>query len=165
MTAGSSTGLIVTTPREREIHIERVFNAPRELVFDAWTNCEHLKRWYGPRDWTLVHCEIDLRPGGRWRFVQRGPEGMEMGQNGEYQEVVRPECFVTTEVFEGPEFEQMGAGTVNTLAFEEQDGRTTLKGVIAYASQEARDAALQTPMEEGMGESFDRLAELVEARA
>ena len=93
-----NTGTLqVTTPTDREIVMTRVFDAPRHLVFDALTKPELLARWYGPRGWTLVVCEIDLRVGGAWRFVPRRPDGKEIGQRGVYREIVRPERIVHTE--------------------------------------------------------------------
>ena len=161
MTQRGTTGLVVTTPTEREIRIARNFDAPRTLVFDAWTKCEHLKRWFGRRGDEVTVCEIDLRPGGAWRLVSRLREGGEMGQQGEYQEIERPSRLVQTELFEGPDFEPMGSGTLNTLLFEESSGTTTMTVTVLYDSKEARDGALKTPMEEGMRETFDKLAELV----
>jgi uncharacterized protein YndB with AHSA1/START domain len=161
MTHGKTPGLVVTTPSDLEIRFTRSFRAPRKLVFEAWTRCEHLRRWYGPRDWELVVCELDLREGGKWRFVSRGPDGFEMGQYGEYLEVVVPERLVQTERFEGPVFDEMGGGTLNTLVFEEMADTTTVSGTVRYRTREARDAALRTPMEAGMAEGFDRLEELL----
>lgn len=162
MTRTENAGLVVTTPSDLEIVTTRTFRAPRQLVFDAYTKCEHLKRWLGPRGWTLPVCEIDLRPGGSWHYVHRGPDGMEMTMSGEFLVVSPPGQLVQTESFGGEEFEQMGGGTINTLVLEEHDGLTTVTTTIAYKSREARDAALQTPMEAGMAESADRLAELLQ---
>jgi uncharacterized protein YndB with AHSA1/START domain len=96
MTAAKKIGeTTFTTPSDREIVMTRVFDAPRALVFDAYTNPEHLPHWFGPRGWTLPVCEIDLRPGGPWRFVLRGPDGTEMGMRGVYQEIAPPERLVS----------------------------------------------------------------------
>jgi len=165
MVETSSKGLTVTLPSDLEIVMTRVFDAPRHLVFDAWTKPEHLKRWFGPRGWTMPVCEIDLRPGGPWRFFMRKDDGSEMGMYGEYREVVPPERLVSTEFFEGAEFEEMGGGTINTLTFEERGGQTTMTTTVLYKSREARDAVLQTGMEDGVAESFDRLAELLQTLA
>ena len=89
--------LQVTTPSERELVMTRVFDAPRNLVFDALTKPELIRRWYGPRGWSLAVCEIDLRVDGAWRFVSRRPDGKEIGQRGVYREIVRPERIVNTE--------------------------------------------------------------------
>lgn len=163
MPQGSGTGLVVTTPSDREIVMTRVFDAPRQLVFDAWTKPEHLVQWFGRRGDEMTVCEVDLRVGGAYRFVWRLREGGEMGMGGVYREVVPPERLVSTEVFEGEYFEQMGGGsTINTLTFEERDGKTTMTITSLYGSREARDAAIQTGMEEGAAEGFDRLAELLQ---
>jgi uncharacterized protein YndB with AHSA1/START domain len=137
----------------------RVFDAPRELVFDAWTTPEHVQKWFGPRDWTLPFCEIDLRPGGKWRYGMRSPEGQEMWMGGTYQEIVRPELLVTTEIFDDwPDNEAL-----NRLTLEEQDGKTTMTARCLYESVEVRDGVLSSGMEHGAGETMDRLAEHLEA--
>ena len=156
-----TTGLKITTPTDLEIVMTRDFQAPRQLVFDAWTNCEHLKRWWGPPTWSLPECEIDLRAGGRWRYLMRGEGGEEMGMYGEYIEVAAPTRLVSTENFEGEWFEPMGGGTINTMVLEERDGTTTMTVTSRYKSKEARDGVLQFPMEEGVEESFKRLDELL----
>ena len=133
----------------------RVFDAPRRLVFEAWTNPEHLPHWMlGPEGWTMPVCEIDLRPGGAWHFVWRHSDGTEMEMRGVYQEIVPPERLVSTESWGGdwPE-------TLNTLILSEEDGKTTITQTVLYPSKEARDAALKTGMKEGVSQSFDRLAE------
>lgn len=143
----------ITRPSEREIRITRTFDAPRQRVFDAWTRPEHLPHWMlGPEGWTMHACEIDLRPGGRWRFAWRNADGREMGMQGEYREIVPPERVVNTESWGGdwPE-------TLDTLVLTEEDGRTMMTQTVLYPSQEARDAALQTGMEAGVSLSFDRL--------
>jgi len=146
--------LKVTTPSDREIVMTRIFDAPRGLVFDAWTNPEHLPRWMlGPEGWTMPVCEIDLRPGGAWHFVWRRADGTEMEMRGVYQEITPPERLVSTESWGGdwPE-------TLITLTLSEDHGKTTLTQSILYPSQEARDAALKTGMADGVSMSFDRLA-------
>jgi uncharacterized protein YndB with AHSA1/START domain len=154
---GESAGLIVTTPSDREIVMTRVFNAPRRLVFDAWTRPELVARWFGPRGWTMPVCEIDLRPGGGYRYVLRGPDGLEMGMQGVYRAIERPDRLVCTEVFDDwPDTE-----TLNTAVLTEQDGKTTWTATILYPSTAARDAVIQSGMAQGAGESMDRLAELL----
>src|SRR4029077_5763186 len=99
--AMKNTGTLeVTTPTESEIVLTRVFDAPRSLVFDAFTRPELLRRWFGPRGWSLVVCEVDLRVGGTWRFVLRGPDGKDMGMRGVYREIVAPDRSVHTESFD-----------------------------------------------------------------
>jgi uncharacterized protein YndB with AHSA1/START domain len=151
--------LQVTTPSEREIAMTRVFNAPRTMVFDAWTKPELLKRWLGVRGgWTFAVCEVDLRVGGTYRFVWRGPSGAEMGMGGVYREIVRPERLVATEKFDDPWYE---GEALDTTVLVEQDGKTTLTTTVLYASREVRDAVLKSPMETGVAESYDKLAELL----
>ena len=157
----TSSGLVVTTPSDREVVMTRVFDAPCQLVFDAWTKPEHLKRWFGGSGAVMIVCDVDLRVGGGYRFVWRLREGGEMGMRGVYREVARPERLVSTETFEGPWFETMGGEVLNTLVLEERNGRTTMTITSLYASREARDGALQTGMEDGAAESLDRMAELL----
>ena len=156
MTTTNKAGLTTfTTPSDRETVMTRVVDAPRRLVFEAWTNLEHLPHWLlGPSGWTMPVCEIDLRPGGSWHFVWRRSDGTEMGMRGVYKEIAPPGRLVSTESWGGdwPE-------TLNTLILSEKDGKTTITNTVLYPSQEARDAALKTGMKEGVSESFDRLAE------
>jgi uncharacterized protein YndB with AHSA1/START domain len=156
------TRLQVTTPNDVDIVMSRDFNAPRALVFDGWTNCEHLKRWWGPSTWSLPGCEIDLRVGGKWSYLMRGEQGEEMGIYGEYLEIESPARLVSTENFEGEMFEPMGGGSVNTMVLEERGGKTTMTITSRYKSREARDSVLQFPMEEGAEESLQRLDALLE---
>lgn len=150
----------LTTPTEREIVVTRVFNAPRQLVFDAFTKPELLKRWlFGPGGWTLDVCEVDLRVGGAYRYVWRGPNGVEMGMGGIHREVVPPERVVATQLFDQ---DWTGGEAVGTLGFTEQDGKTTITNTILYSSREVRDAVLKTPMDKGMAAGYDRLEELLE---
>ena len=145
------------TPSDREIVITRVVDAPRRLVFEAWTNPEHVPQWLlGPEGWTMPVCEIDLRVGGTWRYVWRKDDGAEMAMSGIYREVVPPERIVSTERW-GPEWPE----TVNTVQLVEAAGRTTITITVLYPSKEARDMALQTGMKEGMNAGFARLDELL----
>ena len=155
-----STGkLEITTPSEREIAMTRAFDAPRSLVFDAWTRPELLKRWLGVRGgWTFAVCEVDLRVGGAYRFVWRGPKGNEMGMGGVYREIVRPERLVATEKFDDPWYE---GEALDTTVFVEKDGKTTASTTVRYASQEVRDAVLRTPMATGVAESYNKLDEVL----
>ena len=158
--AQESTTLTLTLPSEREIVMTRVFDAPRELVFEAHSNCEHMSRWWGPRGFTLSLCEMDFRPGGAYRFVQRAPDGAGYAFRGEYREIVPPERIVWTFEFEG----MPGHVSVETATFTEQDGKTLLTATAIYDSVEDRDAMLQSGMEAGLRETWDRLAEYVEGR-
>lgn len=157
MTETNQAALTLTMPSDREIVVMRVFDAPRQLVFDAVTQPQHLAQWWGPRRFTLVLCEIDLRVGGAWRFVQRNEDGSEYGFRGVYQEVAAPERLVYTEEFEG----MPGHDYLITMTLTEQDGKTTFTGTILYKSKEDRDGHFQSGMEAGMRESYDRLAELL----
>ncbi|GII93469.1 SRPBCC family protein [Sinosporangium siamense] len=153
--------LQVTTPADDEIMLTRAFDAPATLVFDAWTKPELLKCWHGARGWNLVVCEVDLRVGGAWRFVSRGPDGTEMGIRGVYREVDAPRRLVHTEYYD----EQWVAGeSVVTHEFVERDGGTTLVSIVRYPSREVRDLALKSPMERGLTESFARLDEVLADR-
>lgn len=154
MTARNNSATTLTLPTDREIAITRVFDAPRELVFDAWTSPEHVVRWWGPRRFTLPVCQIDLRPGGAWRHVLRGPDGKDYGFRGEYREILRPERLVYTESFDG-----VPAVALVTLVFENLGGRTRLLSTSLYDSVEHRNGHLNSGMEAGMRETLDRLAE------
>ena len=118
MTTKASPALVVTLPSEREIVLTRVFDAPRELVFEAMTKPEHVVHWFGPHGWTLSVCEIDLRPGGRWRYILQGPDAREMGMSGVYREIARPERIVSTE-----SFDDYPGESVNTVTLVEKEGR------------------------------------------
>jgi uncharacterized protein YndB with AHSA1/START domain len=155
--------LTITTPTDREIAMTRVFDAPRRLVYDAYTKPEILKRWFGAfGGWSLAVCEIDLRVGGSYRWVWRRSSGAEMGVSGVYLEVVPGERIVSTEQFDEPWYE--GEGIV-TVAFVESSGKTTLTLTVRYASKDVRDAVLKSRMEEGVSASFDKLAELLATSA
>ncbi|MGH7580750.1 MAG: SRPBCC family protein [Gemmatimonadales bacterium] len=151
--------LKVTTPSDREIVMTRVFDAPRSLVFDAYTRPELLRRWFsGPPGWELVVCEVDLRVGGAYRYVWRGADGTEMGMRGVFREVVAPERLVSTEAFDQSWYP---GEAVDTITLVEQGGKTTLTVTVRYDSKEARDIALRSGMESGVAANFDRLAELL----
>jgi uncharacterized protein YndB with AHSA1/START domain len=154
----SSVATTYTTPSDREIGMTRVFNAPRELVYQAYTDPNHVPHWWGPRRMTTTVNTMDVRPGGAWRVVQRDPEGNEYGFRGEYREVVPPERLVYTFEFEGMPGHILG----ETVTFEEQDGKTTVTSTALFDSVEDRDGMLESGMESGAIESWDRLAELLE---
>jgi uncharacterized protein YndB with AHSA1/START domain len=157
MAARSSSALSVSLPSDREIVLTRVFDAPRRLVFEALTNCEHLKHWWGPRRLAVASCSMDFRPGGRYRIVQRDVDGQEYGFRGEYREIVRPERIVQTFEFEG----FPGHVSVETLTLVEENGKTIYTTKSMFDSVEDRDAMLQSGMEEGAAETLDRLAEYI----
>jgi len=152
-----NTGTLkVTTPSDREIVLTRVFDAPRRLVWDAFTKPELLKRWFGPRGWSLVVCEVELKVGGGFRFVLRGPDGRDMGMRGVYREIVPPDRSVHMESFD----DFPGESEVTTVLVE-QGGKTTFTATVLYPSQEVRDAVIKSGMEHGAAECYDKLAELL----
>jgi uncharacterized protein YndB with AHSA1/START domain len=156
-----NTGTLqVTTPGAREIVLTRVFDAPRHLVFEAFSKPELLKRWFGPRGWSLVVCEVDFRVGGGFRFVLRGPNGKEMGMRGVYREIVPPERSVHMESFDDYPGEQS-----EVTVFVEAEGKTMFTATVRYSSREVRDAVLKSGMEHGAAETYDRLAELLAEQA
>jgi uncharacterized protein YndB with AHSA1/START domain len=149
--------LQITTPSDREIAMTRTFDAPRLLVFDAFTRPELIKRWLGVRaGWTMPVCEVDLRVGGKYRYVWRGPKGNDMGMGGVFREIVAPERIVATEKFDDSWY---AGEAVDTTVFVEKGGRTTVTMMVRYESKEARDGVLATPMATGVAESYDKLAE------
>jgi len=153
--SGNKTTL--TTPSDTQIVMTRVFDAPRDLVFEAHTSCEHLSKWWGPRRYEVSECDVDFREGGKWRMVHKGPEGEVPAFYGEYREIVRPARFTWTFQWEGAE-----GGGPETYVFEEQEGKTTLTTTSTFDSKESRDALLETGMEEGAAESWERLDEYLE---
>jgi uncharacterized protein YndB with AHSA1/START domain len=152
--AKASSALTVTLPSDREVLLTRVFDAPRELVFEALTNPEHLRHWFGRRGWTLAECEVDLKVGGAWRYVLRGPNGRSLGMRGVYKQIHRPERLVSTEAFDGFPHESLVTTTLT-----EEGGRTTLNSRVICASKEVRDGVINSGMEGGAAETYDRLAQ------
>lgn len=155
----SSGKLIVAARGEREIVMTRSFDAPRELVFAALTRPDLLQRWLtGPPGWKLEVCEIDLRVGGRYRYVWSHDNGSRMGMGGVYLEIVPGERLVNTERFDDPWYPGEGVGTAVLV---EAGGRTTLTTTILYESREAREAVLQSPMESGVEFGYAQLEALL----
>ena len=155
--AANTDSFEATTPSEREIVLTRLFDAPRRLVFEAMTRPEHVRRWWGILDdqHSVAVCEIDLRPGGAWRFVGRGPRG-EYGFHGVYREVAPPDRVVFTEIYDPfPDVE-----SVVTSVLTEEAGKTRLTATCRYPSQQVRDMVLGTGMARGAGISYDRLEEV-----
>lgn len=151
----TSRNLTIEIVGDDELLITRVFEAPRALVFEAHTKPELVRRWMlGPGGWTMPVCEIDLRPGGAFRYVWR-KDGKDMGMSGTFREIDPPARLVHTEIFDQ---DWTGGETVVTTTFEEVDGRTTLAVRVRYRSGAARTAALKTGMTEGMSDTYDRLA-------
>lgn len=151
---------VVTLPSDTEILIERSFEAPRWLVWEAMTQPRHLLRWWGPSWCPMVACEVDLRPGGAWRYVSRMEDGTELGWHGTYRRIEPTEVIESTEVFEGfPDAE-----SVNTVTLTEADGVTTVRTLVRHSSKEHRDGHVDSGMEGGMQETFDRLDTILTAR-
>jgi uncharacterized protein YndB with AHSA1/START domain len=148
--------LTVTLPSDCEIALTRVFLAPRQLVYDAFSRPEILKRWFGPRGWSLVTCEVRAQVGGGFRFVLRAPDGREVGMRGVYHELSPPERSIHTESFD----DFPGESRVTSVLVEHA-GRTTLVVTILYPSKEVRDAVIASGMEHGAAESYDKLAEML----
>jgi uncharacterized protein YndB with AHSA1/START domain len=147
----------VTLPTDEQILITREFEAPRCLVYRAWTTPELVRRWWSGRRGAMTVADIDLRVGGSWRYVMVADGGHEVAFHGEYRELVPDERIVTTEVFEG----MPGDGVLDVVTFGEADGRTTLELLVECGSREARDMIVQSGMEAGMQEQMDLLEELV----
>lgn len=144
----------VATRGDREIVMTRDFRAPDRLVFAAYTEPDLLRRWYGARGWSLAECRVDLRVGGRWRFVSHGPGGATMGQSGEYRQIEPHHRLVLTELFDDQSYP---GESVITHQFLERDGRTTVTTTVRFATPEGRDIVLRYPMARGAGEGADRL--------
>jgi len=157
--ASLSDTFSLSTPSDREIVMTRLFAAPRELVFKACSSCEHLARWLGPRSMTMVACEMGFRPGGKYRYVHRAPDGAEYGFRGEIREIEPPVRVVQTFEFEA----MPGHISVETLTLEEMDGRTKMTVRSVYATPDDRDGMLQSGMEAGVRDSYDRLEEYLES--
>lgn len=156
----SSAATTITTPSDREIMMTRVFDAPRELVFKAWTEPEHLKQWWGPRSHEMILCEADLRPGGAYRMVLRGPKGHEYPFRGVYLELHLPERVVCTHAFDMEPWADREA--IVTVTFVEHEGRTTMTSISLYPSVEDRDGQLNSGMASGAVETLDRLADYLQ---
>jgi uncharacterized protein YndB with AHSA1/START domain len=148
----------VTTPSDREIVLTRAFDAPRDLVFEAWTRPEHVRHWWGLRSSTMLLCEAEVRPGGSWRYVTTAEDGAEVPFTGVYKEITPPERLVYTEMYDVEPFNS-GEPAVNTVTFTEKEGRTLVTVTTVYPTKEVRDFVLGTGMEAGAAESYDRLAE------
>jgi uncharacterized protein YndB with AHSA1/START domain len=152
----SSGSATVTLPTDEQILITREFNAPKELVYKAWTTPELVKRWWNAKRGEVTVAEIELRVGGAWRYVMVTDDGFEVGFHGEFREIVPNERIVATEVYEG----MPDAEAVNTVTFAEVDGRTTLTILVQHSKKEHRDAHIESGMEAGMQDAFDLLEEV-----
>jgi uncharacterized protein YndB with AHSA1/START domain len=152
----SSGTATVELPTDEQILITREFDAPKHLVFKAYTTPELVKRWWSGQKGEVTIAEIDLRVGGQWRWVMMASEGFEVAFHGEYQEIVPDERLVSTEIYEIPD-QGDSPPTVNTATFTEADGRTTLTVLVQCPSKELRDTIIDSGMESGMQESYDAL--------
>jgi len=149
--------LTLTMPSAREIVFTRVFDAPRAAVFEAWTKPEQVARWFDPRGFPLPVCEIDLRPGGAYRFVMRGADGKDYPMSGVYRAIVPPERLVYTECLD----DEPNSETLITLTLEEHDGRTTMRSTALYRTAADRDEFIRMGVEAGATRTLDRLADLL----
>jgi uncharacterized protein YndB with AHSA1/START domain len=161
MAATSSGTAKVTLPTDEQILITREFDAPSHLVWQAYTTPELIKRWWHANRGEATVAEVDLRVGGKWRYVMVTPDGFEVGFHGEYREIVPNERLVSTEVYEGiPQGDGPEQGTLNTATFTEADGRTTLTILVEAPSKEIRDAIIASGMEDGLQDALDLLEQL-----
>lgn len=151
---------VVTLPTDTEILITREFDAPKRLVYQAWTTPELVKRWWSGDMGTMTSVEIDLRVGGRWRYVMVTDDGFEVAFNGEYREIVPNERIVTTEVYEGAPPDSFTEPPLNIITFTEADGRTTLTLLAQTWTKELRDTVINSGMEVGMQQAWDRLEQV-----
>jgi uncharacterized protein YndB with AHSA1/START domain len=160
--AVNSQSASVTLPTDHQILITREFNAPKELVYQAWTTPELVKRWWSAKRGEATVAEIDLRVGGKWRYAMVTDDGMEVAFHGEYQEVVPNERIVSTEVYEGIPDGEANA-TLNTVTFEERNGRTVLTLLVDAPSKEVRDMIVASGMEDGLQDALDLLEEVADS--
>ena len=162
MATTSSGTAAVTLPTDEQILITREFDAPRHLVFEAWTTPELVRRWWHARRGEMTVAEIDLRVGGQWRYAMVTEDGFEVAFHGEYLEIVPNERIVSTETYEGvPEgVSEADATTVNTATFAEADGRTTVTILVQAPSKASRDAIVESGMEAGLQDALDLLEEV-----
>ena len=156
----SSGKAVVTLPTDKQILIEREFDAPKELVYKAYTTPELIKRWWAGKRGEVTLVEVDLRVGGGWRYVMNASSGdFEVGFHGEYREIVANERLVSTEVYEG----MPDAEALDTLTLTEENGRTKLSILVEHQTQEHRDGHIESGMEGGMQESMDALEEVAKS--
>jgi uncharacterized protein YndB with AHSA1/START domain len=156
MAMTTSQSAVVTLPTDTQIHVTREFDAPPRLVWRAYTEPELIARWWHANRGEIRSTDVDLRVGGRWRWVMVTPDGYGVAFNGEYREIVPYQRLVYTEIFEGVPTDPADAA-VNTMTLTEVDGRTNLVSITELPSREARDAILETGMEAGMQDAYDLL--------
>ncbi len=149
----------LTLPSDREIVMQRVFDAPAQILFDVWTKPEHVRKWYGVRSTTVTVCDIDLRVGGAWRWVLKTPHGMDVAFSGVFLEIEAPHRFQKTEIFEA----MPGAGAIVTFTFNEKNGQTTLTMTMLFETKEHRAICLKSGLELGVKECYQNMDDLVAA--
>ena len=164
MTVADSRSATVTLPADEQILITREFDAPRHLVYEAWTTPELVRRWWHANRGEMTVAEIDLRVGGRWRYAMVTPEGHEVAFHGEYREIVPDERLVHTEVYESPETQPGEEGALNIVTFAEDDGRTAVTILMECGSKELRDLIVESGMEEGLQDALDLLEQVAASR-
>jgi len=161
----SSGSAVLTLPTDTQIHITREFDAPKHLVYKAWTTPELVKRWWHAKRGDAQIADIDLRVGGTWRWVMVTDDGTEVAFHGEYREIVPNERIVYTEVYEGVPEEMQGDGTLNTLTLTEKNGRTTAVMLTECHTKETRDMIIDSGMEGGLQDALDLLEEVARSLA
>lgn len=164
MTLTEDTKTQFTLPSDREIAVTRVFDAPRDLVWKAWTRAEHLSQWWGPKDWTLPVCEVDFRPGGTWFYcMQEPPDGMLACGKVFYTEIDEPNRFVFRDTFVDPDGNALKGmpESLSTVEFIEENGKTTVINLTIYESKEDRDKVIEMGVQEGISQTLDRLDTLL----
>jgi uncharacterized protein YndB with AHSA1/START domain len=167
MTVKGDGRAMLTLPTDEQILVTREFDAPRRLVYKAWTTPELVRRWWHAKRGEVTVVEIDLRVGGRWRYVMVANDGMEVGFHGEYREIVPDERIVSTETYEGlPEgVSEEDGSTVNTATFADANGRTLVTLLIEAANKQSRDAIIESGMEDGLQDALDLLEETARSLA
>ena len=159
MTTNEKMKTKVTLPSDTELLITRTFDAPRELVWKAYTQAEHLKHWWGPKGWTLPVCEMDFREGGSWFYCMEGPDGMRSCGKTIFKEIDAPNRYVAEDTFvdnDGNPMEGMPVALMTT-EFHEENGMTTVKSITRYPTKEQRDQVVEMGVEEGINQTLDRL--------
>jgi uncharacterized protein YndB with AHSA1/START domain len=158
MNVAKNKGAQLSLPSDLEIAIMRDFRAPKALVFEAWTKAEHVKKWYACATLSMPSCEMDFRVGGLWRYVLRDPGGNDHTMSGEYREIERPNKLVFTERYEPIP----GSDHLVTITLTEHEGTTTLKQLFHYPSKQSRDGHLQSGMDRGLDDTFERMDQVIE---
>ncbi len=159
-TMATKRAATVTLPTDTQILVTREFDAPKHLVYKAWTTPELIKRWWHAKRGKVTVAEVDLRVGGRWRYAMVTDRGFEVAFHGEYREIVPNERIVSTEVYEGAPAAEGEEGTLNTMTFVEKDGRTTVTILVQAPNRAVRDAIISSGMEAGLQDALDLLEEV-----